>query len=143
MYVHKQKKEVANFYYKVGTPKIGIVKGADDTNYYVSNITSTSSGTNVYSVAFVGKATIGGGVSFEDAGLESVGLEFNLEDKTTGETYFEDLSEEQMSALLPSLEEINGSITLYFGVTMYRIPEQDLGKIKATPRLDGVAVSAE
>ena len=142
------KKGIAEFYYKVGTPKVSIVEGAEGTNYYVSEAFEQADGSNLYSVAFVAKATIGGNVSFEEVGLESVGLEFNLKDKNSNDKLFKDLTPEQINALLPKLEElqnseINGSVTLYFGVTMLRIPKEDMDQIKATPRLDGVAVSAE
>lgn len=134
-------KEVANFYYKVGTPKVSIVTGAEGTDYYVKEGFEQYDGSTLYSVAFVGKVTIGSGdVSFEDVALQSAGLAFNLKNKNTGAALYEDLTEDQLSKILPEVAEINGSLTIYFGVTMFKIPEGDLDQIKATPRLDYVTM---
>lgn len=129
---------IANFYYKVGNPTISIVKGNDDTtDYYLSK---EYDGT--YSVAFVAKVTMDtADVTLQDTGIETVGLEFNLKD-ASGKKVYKDLSSTQISNLLYG-DEIGGTVSFYYGLTMYKIPAEDLDKIIATPRLDGVAVSAE
>ncbi len=133
-------KDVANFYYKVGTPKVTILTGEGGTDYYIKEKFLQANGTYLWSVAFVGKVSMGSGdVSFSDAGLTSVGLKIS---DTEGHFVYRDLPEEQLSALINNAE-LFGAITIYFGLTMYKIPENKLNTIIATPRLDKEVVSAD
>ncbi len=130
---------VANFYYKVGNPQVSIVKGnGGTTNYYASQAFPQEDGSTKYSIAFLAKLTMSGNdVSLQDAGINSAGLEFNINENKV----VRDLTAEQISELLSG--EIGGTATVYYGLTMYKVPQTDMNNIVAIPRLDGVAVSAE
>ena len=131
--------DVATFYYKVGTPKVEIIP-AEEGKYY-TKLQDNKNGT--LSVAFVAKATIGTvDVSFSEAGVASFGLDVNLGKDSSGNDVirtekFEGSINEIVTKFLETNEaniEINGSYTIYYGLTVYNIPDEEAAtSIKATP----------
>lgn len=131
--------DVATFYYKVGTPKVELIP-AEEGKYYI-RFQDNKNGT--FSVAFVAKATIGtADVSFSEAGVASFGLDVNLGKDSSGNDVirtekFEGSIDEIVTKFLETNKdniEINGSYTIYYGLTVYNIPnEETAASIKATP----------
>lgn len=127
---------VLNFYYKVGDPKIELVEGTkenstDKTSYYKMNQNSDGS----YSIAFIGKVSLGSSdVSLTDAGVNNVGFTFTGTDDNAGKSHVSALSAESLQTTEGASNKIeaNGSITYYYGLTMYGVPSDNLNNLGFT-----------
>ena len=117
--------KVATFYYKVGNPKLDIIKGTDST-YFKSQ--QNSDGT--YSIAFVASATLGSNeVSFGDTGIETLGITVKQGENSAKSAFsknIDDVIKDYWTNL-----ETEGSLTFYYGLTVYNVPEREINNITA------------
>lgn len=120
---------VLSFYYKVGDPKIGLVKGTDDTPYYTMKQNSDGS----YSIAFIGKVSLGSNdVSLTDAGIKNVGFTFTGTGDNTKKSHVSTLTANGLQEATNAKIEAEGSITYYYGLTMYGVPGDNLSALGFT-----------
>lgn len=118
--------KVATFYYKVGNPKVNIVTPGETSTYYKSQ--KNADGT--YSIAFIGSATLGSNeVSFGDTGIETLGITVK-HDKGSATSAFSKNIDDVIKVYWDSLET-EGSLTFYYGLTVYNVPEAEINNITA------------
>lgn len=139
---------IYSLYYKVGTPKVGLVKGTDKTtsettNYYVKR--SEDNG-ETYLVGFMGKVDMGStDVSLTDAGVKKLGFKFTA----NGGEQFGNLTEEDIKKIDANVSakiansEVNGAYSVYFIQTIYGVPSKEISNITAVPTLDGAVPATE
>ncbi len=120
--------ENLTFFYKVGNPKVELVKGTEDgtTTDYILKQTSD----DTYSVAFVAKATLGADVAFSDVGVKSLGFKFEKVEGESAKSEVKQLTSDQFTSI-----ETNGSLSVYYGVTIYNIPNTQVFDINVQPLL--------
>lgn len=139
---------VYNLYYKVGTPKVELVNGTDETanettNYYVKR--SEDNG-ETYLVGFMGKVNMGStDVSLTDAGVKKLGFKFTA----NGAEQFGNLTEADIEKIDADVKakisdyEVNGAYSVYFIQTIYGVPSNEISNITAVPTLDGAVTATE
>ncbi len=139
---------VYDLYYKVGTPKVELVNGTDETanettNYYVKR--SEDNG-ETYLVGFMGKVNMGStDVSLTDAGVKKLGFKFTA----NGVEQFGNLTEADIEKIDADVKakisdyEVNGAYSVYFIQTIYGVPSNEISNITAVPTLDGAVTATE
>lgn len=122
-------------YYKVGTPKVEVIKGAGNTDYYVTEENKDANGNTVYSVGYLAAASFKTDeLSLEDYGISGFGFRYSLEG-------YEDAdvapTEAQVNELKKQIDEwingneVQGEFSFYYINTIKNVPAGDEGNITA------------
>lgn len=121
-------------YYKVGTPKFEVIKGSENTDYYVKTEKTTDDGTVVYSVGYLAAAQFKTNeLSLDDYGINGFGFRYSLDgvDVDVAPTL------EQLEALKAQINELKdktegaGEFSFHYINTIKNVPENDVVNITA------------
>lgn len=128
---------VATFYYKVGEATVAMVTATDGTKYHLAQEFGPD-GNTTYSIAFIASAKLDSSeLTFADTGVNKLGMKFTANGKTMASS---ELTSEQIEAAANTVET-DGTVTLYYGLTMYNIPDIVAAKdITVVPTKNGVAI---